>query len=137
MPSVACHEGTCALARANRDFCTDEKRIRAENTVMDNNNHDRGFIQDHRLRADVLFIRTQSVIRADGPPSAQARAPQIEVSSDVRQCRRATIARSRAPTVISVRMKSASVQKSRLWLTPNREWAGHTTSQLCNNGGAI
>jgi len=25
-----------------------------------------GFIQDRRLRADVLFIRTQSAIRADG-----------------------------------------------------------------------
>src|SRR5450759_565948 len=29
-------------------------------------------IQDRRLRADVLFIRTQSAIRADGPPSEQA-----------------------------------------------------------------
>jgi hypothetical protein len=26
--------GHCALARANRVFCTDEKRIRTENTVL-------------------------------------------------------------------------------------------------------
>jgi hypothetical protein len=30
------------------------------------------------LRADMLFIRAQSVIRADGAPSAQARALQLE-----------------------------------------------------------
>jgi hypothetical protein len=30
-----------------------------------------GVIQDRRLRADVLFIRAQSVIRADGFSSAQ------------------------------------------------------------------
>jgi len=29
------------------------------------------FIQDRRLRADGLIIRAQSMIRADGPPSAQ------------------------------------------------------------------
>src|SRR5674476_271162 len=34
MPSHG-HERTCGLARANRVFCTDEKRIRTENTVMD------------------------------------------------------------------------------------------------------
>ena len=34
MPSHA-KSGHCALARANRVFCTDEKRIRTENTVMD------------------------------------------------------------------------------------------------------
>ncbi|TAK71619.1 MAG: hypothetical protein EPO19_04050 [Betaproteobacteria bacterium] len=32
-----------------------------------------GFIQDRRLRADVLFIRAQSAIRADGFSSAQQR----------------------------------------------------------------
>jgi hypothetical protein len=32
-----------------------------------------GFIQDRRLRADMLFIRTQSVIGADGFSSAQNR----------------------------------------------------------------
>jgi len=38
------------------------------------------------LRADVLFIRAQSAIRADGPPSAQVRSLQLEVpptSADV------------------------------------------------------
>jgi hypothetical protein len=29
----------CALARANRVFCTDEKHIRTENTVMDKSNN--------------------------------------------------------------------------------------------------
>jgi len=44
-----------------------------------------GFIQDRRLRADVLFIRAQSMIRADGTPSAQAQSPQLDVSARV-QC---------------------------------------------------
>jgi hypothetical protein len=60
-------------ARANRVFCTDEKRIRTKNTVMVNTKHSAGVIQDCRLRADVLFIRAQSTIRADGFSSAQHR----------------------------------------------------------------
>jgi hypothetical protein len=39
-----------------------------------------GFIQDRRLRADRFIVRTQSAIRADGPPSAQALAPQFDLS---------------------------------------------------------
>jgi hypothetical protein len=42
----------------------------------------------------MLFIRAQSAIRADGPPAAQALVLQFEVSAYVRQCARATIARS-------------------------------------------
>jgi hypothetical protein len=72
------------------------------------------FIQDRRLRADVLFIRAQSAIGAGGAPSAQVRLPQFELSSYVDRCRRAVIARSRAPTVFSARIRSASVQKTRL-----------------------
>jgi hypothetical protein len=53
----------------------------------------RGFTQDRQLRADVLFIRAQLTIRADGPPSAQAGAPQFDVSSDNQRYRQATIAR--------------------------------------------
>jgi hypothetical protein len=30
------------------------------------------------LRADALFIRTQSTVRADGPPSAQVSTPQFD-----------------------------------------------------------
>jgi len=62
-------------ARANRVFRTDEKHIRTENTVMNKSNNDLGLgsIQDRRLRADVLFIRAQSTIRADGFSSAQFR----------------------------------------------------------------
>jgi len=60
--------------RANRVFCTDEKHIGTENTVMVNTKTRRGgFIQDRRLRTDVLFIRAQSTIRADGFSSAQYR----------------------------------------------------------------
>jgi len=33
MPGAACEH--CALARANHVFCTDKKRIRAENVVTD------------------------------------------------------------------------------------------------------
>ncbi|MBI5911390.1 MAG: hypothetical protein HY848_15745 [Betaproteobacteria bacterium] len=60
-------------ARANLVFGTDEKRIRTKITVMDKSNNGFGFafIRDPRLRTDVLFIRAQSTIRADGPPSAQ------------------------------------------------------------------
>jgi hypothetical protein len=50
--------GHCALTRANRVFCADEKRIRTENTVMEKPRTVRGFY-------------TRSAIRADGPPSAQ------------------------------------------------------------------
>jgi transcription elongation factor GreA len=64
---------TLRAARANRVFCADEKHIRTENTVMVNPEHRAGFIQDRRLRADVLFIRVQSTIRADGFSSAQDR----------------------------------------------------------------
>jgi len=41
------------------------------------------------LRADAFFIRAQSAIRADGTPSAQARALQFSVSFHARECRRA------------------------------------------------
>jgi hypothetical protein len=37
------------------------------------------------LRADVLFIRVQSTIRADGTPSAQVRALQLDVLLQVDQ----------------------------------------------------
>jgi len=42
---------------------------------MEKGKSDLGFIQDRRLRADRVIVRAQSAIRADGPPSAQARAP--------------------------------------------------------------
>jgi hypothetical protein len=42
--------GHCALARANRVFRTDEKRIRTENTVIDKSDNALGLslIQDRR-----------------------------------------------------------------------------------------
>jgi len=45
------------------------------------------------LRADVLFIRAQSAIRADGAPSAQVRSPPFDVSPCARRCRHTVIAR--------------------------------------------
>jgi hypothetical protein len=72
-------------ARANPVFCTDEKRIRAENRVMDKNSNGMGvLIQDRRLRADGFIVRAQSVIRADGAPSAQVLALRLDVSCPVR-----------------------------------------------------
>jgi len=66
-------------ARANRIFRTDEKHIGTKNTVLEKiNNSAGGVIQDRRLRADMLFIRAQSAIRADGSPSAQAQSPQLD-----------------------------------------------------------
>ena len=62
---------------------------------------DGGGIRDRRLGADVFFIRVQATIRADGAPSAQALVLQIDVSRDVRHCRRATIARPAAKQVLS------------------------------------
>ncbi|MBI5911220.1 MAG: hypothetical protein HY848_14870 [Betaproteobacteria bacterium] len=92
-------------ARANRVFCADENRIRTENTVLDKTRTARGFVQDRRLRADVLFIRAQSTIRADGPPSAQAQAPKSEVSSDVCRYREAALRAARANRDFGTDMK--------------------------------
>ncbi len=46
--------------------------VAANGSAKDKNKDDFGvaFIQDRRLRADVLFIRAQSTIRADGFSSA-------------------------------------------------------------------
>jgi hypothetical protein len=51
-------------ARANLDFRTD-KNHPYENQGYMKNRYGSGFIQDRRLRADSLFIRAQSTIRAD------------------------------------------------------------------------
>jgi len=72
------NSGHCALARANPVFGTDEKRIRTKNTVLDKNkDRGRGFHPRSPIVCGPLLVRAQSVIRADGPPSAQARAPQL------------------------------------------------------------
>jgi len=62
---------TCAL-RARTVFSARINGIRTENTVSVNGKDGfLGFVQDHRLRTDGVFIRAQSVIRADGFSSAQ------------------------------------------------------------------
>jgi len=58
-------------ARADGVFCTDEKRIRSENTVMVRSKDGEGFLQDRRLHTDGFIVRAQSTIRADGFSSAQ------------------------------------------------------------------
>jgi hypothetical protein len=50
---------------------------------------------------------------------------------------RATIARSRAPTVFSVRMKSVSVQKTRLWIKAKAVWGGFYTRSPIVHGCAF
>jgi len=60
-------------ARANRVFRADEKRIRTENTVMDKSKDSAGVSYKIADCDDVLFIRAQSTIRADGFSSAQYR----------------------------------------------------------------
>jgi hypothetical protein len=54
-------------------FCTDEKHIRTKTRLWIKAKAAWGLIQDRRLRTDRFIVRAQSVIRADGPPSAQAR----------------------------------------------------------------
>jgi hypothetical protein len=78
----------CALARANPVFGTDEKRIRTKNTVLDKSNKAAWvcFYTRSPLAHGRLFVRAQAVIRADGTPSAQARALQLEASSDADRC---------------------------------------------------
>src|SRR3990167_5959465 len=74
MPSQA-KSGHCALARANRVFCTDKKHIRTENAVMDKSKSGLGgFLKKvGRLRRVVFFPRPKPTIRADGFSSAQHR----------------------------------------------------------------
>ena len=73
-----------SAARPNRDFGTDEKRIRTEITVMDRTQNGLGgvFLHDHRLCADGFIVRTQSAIRADGTPSAPVRRQCFQLSTN-------------------------------------------------------
>ena len=69
--AVACKERTLRAARANRVFCTDEKRIRTENAVTVNNEDGVGVCTRSSIAHGWVFIRVQSTIRADGFSSAQ------------------------------------------------------------------
>jgi hypothetical protein len=53
--TVARQERTCALARANRVFCADEKRIRAEDTVMDKSKDSAGFYTKSSIARGCAF----------------------------------------------------------------------------------
>jgi hypothetical protein len=66
----------------------------------------------------VLFIRAQSTIRADGPPSAQVISLQFDVSFRICRSRREDIARSRANRVFRtdekrIRTENAVFDKSK------------------------
>ena len=74
----------CALARANPVLDTDEGHIRTQNTVIDKSRG--GWICSYPrspIARGRLFVRAQSVIRADGPPSAQvhSRSPMHSPAS--------------------------------------------------------
>jgi hypothetical protein len=58
---------TLRAARANRVFCTDEKRIRTENTVTNKNKDGSGLL----LYKIVDCVRTDSRPRAIGDPREQ------------------------------------------------------------------
>jgi len=70
---VACRKWTCAL-RAPTASSARIKGIRTENAVLINSENGVGFYTRSPIAHGWLFIRAQSVIRADGPPSAQYRA---------------------------------------------------------------
>jgi hypothetical protein len=66
-----------------------------EMTVLDKTQDSAGgSIQDRRLFTDVLFIREQSAIRADGPPAVQARYVQFDPGAGIGEAQRSVIARS-------------------------------------------
>jgi hypothetical protein len=65
-------------ARANRVFCTDIKRIRAENAVMVNAKHGVGVYTRSPIAYGLLLVRAQSVIRADSFSSAQKTGQFLE-----------------------------------------------------------
>jgi len=71
------------------------------------------------LRTDVLFIRAQSTIRADGSPAAQVRTLLLQVFSGGRRCRQSAIAAlARANRVFRadekrIRTESTVMDKSR------------------------
>jgi len=115
MPSPA-KSGHCALARANRVFCTDEKRIRTENAVIDKSNHGVGLLLSKItdcVRICFSSARNRRSARTGRRPRKLGHCSSMcglkSIDSDV-----AAIARLRAPTVFLVRMKSASVPKPRL-----------------------
>ena len=68
--ALACKEQPLRALRANHVFCTDEAAVQ-KTWLLEVQVQCWGFIQDRRLRADVLFMRAQATIRADGFLSAQ------------------------------------------------------------------
>jgi len=95
----------CALARANRVFRTDEKRIRTENTVMDKSTNGFGLL----LSKIVDCVRTDSRPYAIGDPRGRA-AVRARSGATVRNIvRRPPMSASghcalRAPTVFLARI---------------------------------
>ena len=92
-------------------------------------------IRDPRLRADALFIRAPSTIRADGPPSAQVEPRQFERHRFVQESQRRKHCALSAPTAFSLRIKSVSVEKIRLLIKPN--WGGFYPRSSIARGCAV
>ena len=80
-----------------------------------------------------VFVRAQSAIRADGTPAAQARSRRLDASTCVGTHARAAIARSRAPTVFSGRMKSTSIRKTRFWVNARAVLGFIQDRRLCTD----
>jgi len=124
----ACDEWTCALACANRDFGTD-KHHPYQNHGYGKNNNGVGLSLDKIAdcaRMCFSSVRNRRSARTGRRPRKLERRSSSypDTSAEVSaRCRRAAIARSRAPTVFSVRIKSVSVQKTRFWIKAITEGA--------------
>jgi hypothetical protein len=112
---------TLRALRANHFFGTDEKRIRTENAVMDKSKSESGLW----LSKIAECVRTAFCPCAIGDPRGRA-AVRASSSATVRSIlRRLPISVGghcalRAPTTFSVRIKSASEQKTRLLVKTKR-----------------
>jgi len=72
--------GHCALSRANPVFGTDEKRIRAKNTVLDKSNHGLGVLLSKIADCARTAFRPCTIGDPRGRlPSAQVRAQEFEL----------------------------------------------------------
>ena len=121
--------GRCATKRPPESFGWEQKRQRPGV----------GFIKDRRSRTDGFSsVRNRRSARTGRRPRKfeRRRSMYRPTSADVRRCGRAAIARSRAPTAFSARMKSTSAQKTRLWVK-NKGGAEFYPGSLMANGRPI
>jgi len=111
---------TLRAARANRVFGTDEKRIRTENTVIDKNKNSSEVLSKivDCVRMCFSSARNRRSARTGRRPrNSSATVRSVLQSLSMSTCDHCAL---RAPTLFSVRMKSASVQKTRFWKKQGR-----------------